>query len=314
MWRGLALAATAWSVSGCIHARDFHEPKGRLTDNTAYSEQGPVRFEVGAVGRNEDQLGATVAVRAAPIPGRLEIGTNAAHLGLGIINLQTKGTIVDRPKYGLGARLGFRYINSRTLWVLPRDVRKDFGRIHVASVPVEVINTFPFARWFDLNLGVGYRHAEIWGVYSGSEFVAEGAVAGRELYLEPYLHFYAGKRVAIIAGAHLPAWSQGLSNAVAEIDVVDGVKLGVQSAEWIRLPPVTFFRAELALEARFGRRTNIRLSVIHGLLKPLQRPALLPALNIYWRFGGPYKRRPKGSPAVAPPNQQLENVDASPGD
>jgi hypothetical protein len=278
------VVACSGGLTGCIHARDFGAPAERITDQSAYAEHKRVRVEAGLIGRNVETLGAEAALGVTAVRDHLDFRINFAHGAFGIVNAQSKFNILDTRWYGLGGRLGFLYVNPRTFWFLPSDLRKELGVINIASVPFEIWNSFPFVKWFHANIGLQYRYAAVWGNYTGDDIAASAQVASRSFSVLPYFNFYAGQRVALIVGARVPLFSQAVSEVDGETEVSPGVVAGVRSVEWTPAGYNRNARYELAGETRFSKNTHMRLSVVIGAFQPVEQLFVMPALSFYWRF------------------------------
>ena len=109
--------------------------------------------------------------------------------------------------------------------------------------------------------------------------------SGVSAYSRLPLPSFIGKRVALLAGGRWSLWSALYTNIDVEVEVEEGVVVGVRSAEWVTRGPWLDNTFLTSVEFRLGKYTNMRASVSYRLLGdnfPLQ---VLPALELYWRFG-----------------------------
>jgi hypothetical protein len=281
-----ALLAVAMA-SGCAHARDFHDPAERITHRTAYTlQEHEGRVDVDLVGEDIHDLGVGLGVSGG-VTKRFELGTNVAHAAIGVLDASAKVNVLDHPVAGLGISAGVVYTNPIIVWALPKSLREQLGDVHVLVVPTVVHASFPVQRWLDLHLGVGYNHVAIIGRYDSASVLARGGLGARDFYFEPQAAFYAGRRVAFRLYAHLSAWASARENVAVEATLAPGVVAGVLSGEWERLPFSATSRYTGAIELRLGRTTHLQVAAIVGRFKPFPRPVVMPALQLYWRFGGP---------------------------
>lgn len=279
-----ALAALLGLASGCVHARDFRSPSGRITRATAYTDHARVRVDVDALDLTPHRLVFNAGISATAIRSRLSFSLNAAHAAVGALSVGSKFTLVDRRWYALGGSAELLYLNPRSLWVLRPALREELGRLHVVSLPVQLWNSFPVLHWLQLHLGVGYQHATVLGGIAGGQLVADADLAQRSLDLMPHLHFVVGQRVALLAGARLPMFRQVVSAVNAEVETQPGVRVGLRSVEWIRLAPVSSWTLEFAAQTRFGATTHLRAGINVSAFRPLQLLVVSPSLSLFWRF------------------------------
>ncbi|PRQ05440.1 hypothetical protein ENSA5_02610 [Enhygromyxa salina] len=284
----LAIAALLVSVlaqlTACVHARDFRAADERMTPHSAYAEHARVRLDLELLGPEPYNFVLNTGVTVAAVPDRLDLSLNLAHAGIGALSFQSKFTLVDSRWFGLGGRVGLTYVNPRTFWFLPRDLREVLGSFNLMSVPVELWTSYPVARWVVFHLGLSYRHAALWGRYEGDELLADSNIAQRSFGFAPYLDLFIAERVAIILGARLPVFMQAVARNDVESELGPGLRVGVRSVEWVDLRFTDAFRAELGAETRFGANTHLRLSVNVGAFRPLGVLLVAPSLNLYWRF------------------------------
>lgn len=280
----LLLLALAALCAGCPSTTRFHTPAGRLTDHTAYTlPPGEVKLGVGLVGTTIEDVGASIPVEVG-LPAGFQIGTNAAHDVVALVNVTAKWNPLDTKHAALGVQAGFKWFNPSNLWLLPDDVREELGSLDLFIIPVWVIGTFPVVDWFDATLGIGYTHSEASGEYATGSALADGYVAAREITLHPRLSFYPGDVVAIVVGAWVPVWARAVASAAAEVEVQPGVIAGFDDTEYRRLDVRGLVTPYVAAELRWGV-TRLRLGANWGmrfLTKRLEIP--LPTLDLYWRF------------------------------
>lgn len=282
----LLLVLLLAGLGACVTPRNFADPRQRITEGTAYSlTKGEVRVDAGLVGTEVADAGANVDV-AAGFGRSGQVSTNVAHLSLGLVNASLKYTILDRPWFGLGVEGGFLWTRPTLIWLLPDELSEPLAGIDLFHIPLRVLASFPVASWASLHLGVGYTHAEIVGALGdeSSSFLNAG-IGARSVQLDPTVHFYLNRRVALILGANLPLYITAAAQVESDVELDDGIVLGIRSAEWIRIPTEGASLWRAGVEVRFGRATHMQLFVSRGLLAAAGLgPPLLPSINFYWRI------------------------------
>lgn len=255
-----------------------------MTSNSAYAEHARVRVNTDLLATDTQRFVANVGVRVTAIRDHLDFSLNLAHGAIGVVSVQSKFTFFDSRWYAIGGRISFTYLNPRTFWMLPKPIRRQLGTFNIASTPIELWQSFPITGWFGFHLGMGYRNTVLWGVYQGDALLADANIAQRSFAFSPYVEFFAGRRVALIAGARLPVFAEFVEATDAAIQVDPALIVGVRSVEWVRRPLSRTFALEVAAETRFGRNTHVRLAVNVGGFRPVKALVVMPSLSLYWRF------------------------------
>ena len=277
--------ALALVTSACVHARDFKSPEGRLLDNTAYAlQQREMRTDFGLVGTEFNNFGAHLGLSYGAHK-YFQLGTNFAHNAFSVFNLNFKSNVVDHRWVGVGLETGVSYMNPRLIWVLPKEYRDAFGDINVFSVPIRAITTIPAADWMDVSMGLAYQHVSLVGEVSAGDGFGEGSFGRRAFDLEPLLNFYLGRRVVLSFGGRWSMYSAWYTDLIAEVAVDEGVSVGVRSAEWVSRGPLFNNTFWASVEFRMGKYTNLRVSTTYRLLGDNFPVQVLPAIELYWRFG-----------------------------
>lgn len=267
-----------------MYARNFADPGQRITPHTAYAEHARVRVDTDLLAADPHVFVVNLGLTVAAIRDRLDVSINLAHGVFGVVNLQSKFTILDSRWYALGGRVGLVYLNPRTLYVLPTELRRELGGFHLLSTPIELWHSFPIHRWFAAHLGMSYRATGIRGEYDGDELLVDTSLAQRWFALLPYLDVYLADRVALRLGARLPVVTWVVEASDVQYQVEPGLIAGLRSVEWIRRPFARTVAFELGAETRFGRNTHLLLGVNVWAFRPLDRFPVTPWLSLYWRF------------------------------
>lgn len=304
---GLVLA-----LAGCKHNdQDFRTPQDRITTDTAYTlEKRQTRVELGAGGHDFglDDTGVGLTVRHGIID-RLEVGTNVAHDAVSLFNLDVRGTLVDRPRFGLGARVGAKWLPFQALYLLPKDIRDDFGGLHFVVLPVDMTFSFPVLKRFAFHITPGYFGSAVFGSVDSDGVDAIGQLGWRQVYIDNFYNVLVGRRVALVFGLHFPLWTVGLTDARASTEVQPGVEAIAETGEWQPVPFARSFRSSAGVEVYMGRRAGMRANVLlpARLAFVYRRVEGVPdwtpgaSLSFYWRFGGSLAKPRRGDPDASTP-------------
>ena len=228
------LALAALLVPGCPAHVDYGG-RQRLTDHTAYTlPPGDGLVGVGLVGTQMDNLLASMRLEWSPFVPGLEIGTNLAHDALPALNFYAKYTALDSRWVGLGFRLGFKWLDFGNTWLLKdgSDLDETFGGAEMFMVPMSMTASFPLADWFSFHAELSYTYTPFSGelVLDGTHY--NGGIVWHELTLNPTLHFYPGRGVALLVGVQLPLYSALFGEGYQELTSLDapGVRYGLQAS------------------------------------------------------------------------------------
>lgn len=294
-----------FAVGGCkANTQDFRSPEHRITTQTAYTlNERETRVDLGVGGHDFgiDDVGLDLRVRHGVVD-RFELGTNVAHDAVSLFNLDARGTFVDRPHLGLGARLGLKWLPFRALYLLPPEAREALSELHFVVIPVDLTASVPVNRWFALHLTAGYQGVATAGTFHESGLQLAGGVGWRQWYFDGYLHFLTGRRAVIRVGLHAPAHTVALTDVSATVQVRPGVQGIAQSGEWQPVPFSETVRGSIGVEAYLGRRAGFRGTITYpGRFAAVYRSldldaAYVPsmALSFYWRLGPLHRRHRAG--------------------
>ena len=272
------------ALSGCLPQRDFADRSQRPTARTAYTiPKDQIRVDAGLVGTDVHDAGLSASVHEG-INDHLEVGANLAHAVLGVVNLDAKVAVFERPKAALGLRAGVLWTNSSFLWALPRELRQGLGDINVVTAPLLATATFPTTRWLNLHLGMGYTHIGMGGVFEVESALIKGGLAARDFFFEPQATFLLADRVALSTRLHLSAWAAAQLGATAYQQLGPGVQAGIASAEWVRIPFSYTHRYSVSADMRLGRTTYASFAATLGRFGPITPVFVWPSANVYWRF------------------------------
>jgi hypothetical protein len=164
-------------------------------------------FNLGALGIGGGDayatLGATYGVGAG-----LQVSMNLAHTGVGLLNVETAWHFIDTRYFDLGARVGFWYGHGEWFWILRGATKSIASRVDVINVPVELTASAPVTRFLELDLGVQYAFASLFGSGSSGDSVFVDTELGvRQFFFRPGARWFISDNTALEVFAKLPAYS-----------------------------------------------------------------------------------------------------------
>jgi hypothetical protein len=253
----VVLAVSAASKSG--RARDFHSPEERPIDGTAFTPaEGQARLVVGLFGVSETDLLAAIGISYAP-SRFFNIGANLAHMGVGILNVNSKFNIIDKGNFGLGAKLGFMYVNGGWVWVLPDRLKELLSGVNTFVIPVSVIMSVDITRCLHLDLGVGYIHTEVLGSLDEGNLVYDGYLAARRISADASLRYYVSERVALHGYFFTPIWGKRYRQWDADVTITEGLHGGVRTAGFKTIRPLDQWLLLLSLDVELARLVYLKM-------------------------------------------------------
>lgn len=264
-------------------ARDFFDPAQRERRNTAYAlPKGMAAAEIGILGTSTDLYGRLGG--AYGFGGGVEAGINLLHAGVGILNLQTKWTFLDRKKVGLAFRLGLLWGHGNWMWILSEDQRQVVRGLDLIAIPADLIASFPVVSWLQLDLQAGYQHGEVFGG-SGGDTVIDARIGIRQVALGASVRSYLADRVQLFFTANLPVWTAVPRDVGATVRAAEGVYLGLRSTEYETIPFRKLYTLNFGVNSAMGRRSYITFSMIYRRSdEDIYGFDLHPSLKLEFRF------------------------------
>jgi hypothetical protein len=179
--------------------------------NTRYSAYSlPARqwsLEAGALGVGNGDLYAVLSVGYGLGRG-VQLNANLAHASVGLLNLSAGWHFIDTRYFDLGARLGAWYGHGAWYWIASPTGKELISKIDLFSVPLELIASSTPTRWLELDLGVQYTYARIFGAASSEETVFTDNQLGMEqFFVRPGARFFVSDNTAIELFGKLPMYS-----------------------------------------------------------------------------------------------------------
>jgi hypothetical protein len=165
-------------------------------------------FDIGALGIGGSEaiakLGAAYGLGAG-----VEVEANLAHMGVGLLNLSAGWHFVDTRYFDLGVRAGVWYGHGAWLWIARSTVQSLVAKVNMLSVPIALTASAPLTRWLQLDLGVQYTYADIFGATGDvdSPFV-DAEISVRQLFFQPGVRFFISDNTEFDLSTKLPAFTE----------------------------------------------------------------------------------------------------------
>ena len=280
---GLILGVVLFS--GNASAWDFHSPEERPTRGTAYTG-APMqkRLVVGFFGTQFDEMLAVVGLTFSPVK-YWEFGMNLAHLGAGIVNINTKFNLLDKKYGGLGVGIGFIWAHGDWLWVLPPFQQRLAKGIDIFVIPLNLIGSIEATRWLHFDLTVGYNHVEVVGEMNGSQLFYDGELAAQQVFVLPKVRFFIWDKVSLNISGKLALWARMYYEAVAEVNITPGLRGGVRSAKYKVEDPLYDWLVTAAIKTELIEKLYLGVNLSVGpFTEKVYKHTLNTGLDLEWRF------------------------------
>jgi hypothetical protein len=187
---------------------DLQSPEQRSTRNSAYTTpQGTLAFDLGALGITGGEAYSIFGV-AYGLGAGVEIEANLAHMSVGLLNLSAAWHFIDTRYFDLGLRVGVWYGHGAWFWIGTDAVRAVVSNLDVVSLPLLLTASAPLTRWLQLDLGVQYTYADIFGVTTDESSIFEDVEIGvRQLFFRPGARLFVTDSTALELFVKLPAFT-----------------------------------------------------------------------------------------------------------
>ena len=187
---------------------DLQSPEQVNTRYSAYSL--PARqwsIKTGALGVGDGDVFAQLAVTYG-LGARVQLNANLAHIGVGLMNLSAGWHFIDTRYFDLGARVGVWYGHGKWFWIANSVATKLVSKIDVIKIPLELTASSTPTRWLELDFGVQYTYATLFGasVSEGSIF-ADSELGTEQFFVRPGVRLFITDNTALEVFAKLPVYS-----------------------------------------------------------------------------------------------------------
>ncbi|HSC89833.1 MAG TPA: hypothetical protein VLC09_21300 [Polyangiaceae bacterium] len=180
-------------------------------------------FDAGLLGVNSGDAFASLGIRVG-LGGGLELGTNVAHAGVGLINLNLGWMFVDSRVLSIAARFEPSYLHGDWMWIV--SAQELVSGLDAWILPVSVTASSFATDWLQFDLRARFVDSEVVGSANGESLVFRGQLALRQVSIDPGVRFHVLRRASFYLRARLPLWSSIPGSASAEVILDDGVIAG----------------------------------------------------------------------------------------
>jgi hypothetical protein len=179
------------------------------TRNSAYSlASGTFGIDAGVLGFGGGEVFAKLGV-AYGFGAGFQAEINLAHSGVGLVNAGARWHFLDTRYVDVGARVGVWYGHGKWLWFVQGVTKEIVSKIDVLNVPVEVTASSQLTRWLELDLGVEYVYAEVFGSVGDEDSIFTDARLGMQrLIVRPGARLFLSDNTAFELFADLPAFTR----------------------------------------------------------------------------------------------------------
>lgn len=251
---GAAAPAAPATGAAAPAASDLQSPEQRDTRHTAYTlPAGMWGLDVGALGIGGGDVFARLGV-AYGIGHGVQAEINLAHMGVGLLNVASHWHFIDTRYFDLGVGVGLWYGHGDWFWIAQGAAQDLVDQLDVINVPVALTASMPVLSTLQLNLGVEYTYAELFGTFDRRErsLLQDANFGVRQLTLAPGVHWFIWHNTSLELSADLPLYTGVPVTASGESN---------ERVEYHKAPFSETWSAEAALRSRLrpGVFGNVRL-------------------------------------------------------
>ena len=279
------LAMSAF-ITGCNPRPISPDPAiGGQTTRTA-RVLNPYQMEAGIglmIPRHED-LGISIPFRIG-LPHDFEGRINLAHALLGVPNAALEYQFYESDVAIWSTSVGGTWLHPPYLTILPDSVKDSLGSIHIFSIPVDIIGTFPVLDWLELSGRLVYTHSNLSGSMESSDAQFSGSVGTREVAIQPIVSFKGWNYLYLNIDVEAPLYSVIPAQAGGQFEPEEGIIVGLDSSADQKLDVMGLTTTNVSLEWHFGNHHRMRLYGTYGQRFLQSRStSILPGFEVYWRF------------------------------
>ena len=203
-----APAATPQPKEPARTAGDLQSPEQVNTRYSAYSLPArQLSFKAGALGVGDGDLYAQVSVSYG-LGARVQLNANLMHMGVGLFNLTAGWHFIDTRYFDLGARLGAWYGHGKWFWIANDVATQIVSKLDVIKIPFELTASSMPTRWLELDLGVQYTYAMLFGTSARERSIfTDNELGTTQFFVRPGVRIFITGNTALELFAKLPAYS-----------------------------------------------------------------------------------------------------------
>lgn len=272
-----ALAAAPPAPPAADAGGDLRSPEQRDTRQTAYTlPRGTWGLDVGALGVGGGDVFARLGV-AYGLGAGVELELNLAHAGVGLINVAAHWHFIDTRYFDLGMGLGVWYGHGDWFWIVQGLSKEVVSKLDVLNVPVSLTASMPVLPSLQLDFGVEYTYAEVFGTIDRERSIFQEANLGvRQLTFNPGAHWFMSSNTSLGLNARLAAYT-GVP--------VAGERNGSEHQDYRKVPFSETWSLEAALRSRLRPGLFANLRMHYGeIARALYGAVIYPSFEVEVRF------------------------------
>ncbi len=138
----------------------------------------------------------------------VEVKTNLAHFGIGLMNFAAYWQFLDTPHLSLAARGGVWYGKGKWLWILTEAGTELVGDLSVLNVPLVLASSIPISKRLQFDFDVQYTYADVFGsVTANGSLLREAPFGVRSFGVRPGIRIFLTDSTEFDVSSDLPIYS-----------------------------------------------------------------------------------------------------------
>lgn len=196
----------------------------RDTRLSAYALPGRTfSFGVKLLGTTTEEMFASLGFLYGLGKG-VQVGANLAHMGVGLLNLSTKWTFLDKGPVAVAVGFDPIFVNGDWLWIVR--MKQLFAGIDTFLLPVQVSASVLTTPWLQFDLSARYMAGFITGNVATTNIGLDADLTAHEFALFPAVRFHLLGRSTLMVAATLPLYRAAPATAEVEVELAPGVVAG----------------------------------------------------------------------------------------
>jgi len=254
------------------------------TRGSAYSL--PARtwaFDVGALGISSADAYARLGIGYGFGAG-FQIDLNLLHWAVGLFNVNARWQFLDTRYVDMSAGVGFIYGHGDWFWIATAE--RLASAIDIMALPFALNTSAQPLRWLQLDLGLQYGHAEVWGeVGEKDSLYAEAELGVRQFLIRPGVHFYVTNATSIDFMATLPLYTAAPTEGNVETELPGVIFGGTRTAGYRKLPFEDTWKLEFGVRSRLTTGLYGTMRLHYGqIASRLYGAKVYPSFEVEWRL------------------------------
>jgi len=212
---------------------DLQSPEQLNTRYSAYSlPAGQWSFKTGALGVGDGDVFAQLGL-AYGLGRGVQLNANLMHIGVGLLNVSAGWHFIDTRYFDLGVRLGAWYGHGKWFWIADAVATKVISKLDAVKIPIELIASSMPTRWLELDLGVQYTYATLFGTSANERnLFTDSEIGMQQFFVRPGVRVFITDGTAFEFFAKLPIYSavhDESGSTTLPFDRVWGMEAGLRS-------------------------------------------------------------------------------------